>query len=341
MIGIIANPASGKDIRRLVAQGTVFDNMEKVNIIQRILVVLHYGGVKDIYMMPDSFHIMDKALCFLERNQKVQVDVKELDFDLNFDQTDSIKAAALLREMKASCIITLGGDGTNRAVAKGSGDVPLLPLSTGTNNVFPVMLEGSVAGLAAMVADKDATRECLALRQCKRINIYKNDELVDIALIDAVITDDMFVGSRALWETDPIKEIFVTAAKPDSIGISAIAGSFRPMSEAEPGGLYVKIGGGSFRTWAAIAPGLVRPVPIREFRDTDYDTRVRVETPCGMIALDGEREVVFNKNDKVEIEFTDKGPCVIDVQATLNAAAKKGIFVDKEVATETANCPGV
>ena len=60
-----------------------------------------------------------------------------------------------------------------------------------------------------------------------------------------------------------------------------------------------------------------------------------------MIALDGEREVVFNKNDKVEIEFTDKGPCVIDVQATLNAAAKKGIFVDKEVATETANCPGV
>ena len=198
------------------------------------------------------------------------------------------------------------------------------------------MIEGSVAGMAALVAEKDSDGECLILRQCKRINVYKNDELVDIALIDAVITDDMFVGSRALWETDSIKEIFVTVAKPDSIGISAIAGSFRPMSEDEPGGLYVKIGNGAFRTWAAIAPGLVRPVPVREFRETGFNNRVRVETPCGMIALDGEREVVFNESDKVEIEFTCKGPRVIDVQATLNAAAKRGVFLDKEVATETA-----
>ncbi|MDI9377286.1 MAG: ATP-NAD kinase, partial [Synergistota bacterium] len=32
LVGIIANPASGKDIRRLVAHGSVFDNIEKVNI---------------------------------------------------------------------------------------------------------------------------------------------------------------------------------------------------------------------------------------------------------------------------------------------------------------------
>lgn len=335
MIGIIANPSSGKDIRRLVAQGTVFDNMEKVNIIQRILVVLYHGGVKDIYMMPDSFHIMDKALAFLERNQKIRVDVNELEFDMNFDQTDSTEAGRLFKQMGASCIITLGGDGTNRAVAKGSEDVPLLPLSTGTNNVFPVMLEGSVAGLAAMVADKDSSHECLKLRQCKRVNIYKNDVLADIALIDAVITDDLFVGSRALWEPDSIKEIFVTAAKPDSIGISAIAGSFHPMSESEPGGLYVRIGNkGQFRTWASIAPGLIRPVSIREYSKVDFNKRIRIETPCGMIALDGEREVIFNDDDKVEIEFTDQGPRVIDVQATLNAAAKKGFFLDKGVGNE-------
>ena len=29
-VGIIANPASGKDIRRLVAHGSVFSNLEKV-----------------------------------------------------------------------------------------------------------------------------------------------------------------------------------------------------------------------------------------------------------------------------------------------------------------------
>ncbi|HEY8875633.1 MAG TPA: hypothetical protein VIM32_03140 [Desulfosporosinus sp.] len=38
--GIIANPASGKDIRRLVAHATVFDNQEKVNLIRRILLGL-------------------------------------------------------------------------------------------------------------------------------------------------------------------------------------------------------------------------------------------------------------------------------------------------------------
>ena len=44
-VGIIANPASGKDIRRLVAYGTVFDNQEKVNIVRRVLLALSGTGV--------------------------------------------------------------------------------------------------------------------------------------------------------------------------------------------------------------------------------------------------------------------------------------------------------
>jgi len=34
-IGIAANPASGKDIRRLVARASVFDNQEKCSIVAR------------------------------------------------------------------------------------------------------------------------------------------------------------------------------------------------------------------------------------------------------------------------------------------------------------------
>lgn len=44
-----------------------------------------------------------------------------------------------MAERGARCIVTLGGDGTNRAVAKESGAIPLVPISTGTNNVFPFM----------------------------------------------------------------------------------------------------------------------------------------------------------------------------------------------------------
>ena len=36
-IGVIANPASGKDIRRLVSYATTIDNNEKVNICKRIV----------------------------------------------------------------------------------------------------------------------------------------------------------------------------------------------------------------------------------------------------------------------------------------------------------------
>ena len=54
LVGIIANPASGKDIRRLVAHGTVFDNVEKTNIVQRILLGLAATGVKKVLFMPDT-----------------------------------------------------------------------------------------------------------------------------------------------------------------------------------------------------------------------------------------------------------------------------------------------
>jgi predicted polyphosphate/ATP-dependent NAD kinase len=54
-IGLIANPVSGKDIRRLVSHATVIDNNEKVNIIERIILGAQPFGVDKIYVMPDSY----------------------------------------------------------------------------------------------------------------------------------------------------------------------------------------------------------------------------------------------------------------------------------------------
>jgi predicted polyphosphate/ATP-dependent NAD kinase len=45
-VGIIANPASGRDIRRLVAHGSVFDNNEKVNIVR--FRFLHFMNTFDV-----------------------------------------------------------------------------------------------------------------------------------------------------------------------------------------------------------------------------------------------------------------------------------------------------
>ena len=327
MIGIIANPSSGKDIRRLIANATCFDNMEKVNIIQRIMVVFNRMSDAQILFMDDAYGMMYKAQENIRRLMKVEVNTDLLPFRPMLDQTDSAKAAGMLRDMGAKCIIVLGGDGTNRMVAKECGDVPLIPLSTGTNNVFPYMIEGTVAGLAALVAENDQNGSVLKTNRRKKLNIYKNGELVDTALIDVCVTNDTYVASRAVWDVDSIQELYVTVAKPDSIGMSAIAGSYTAITELQPEGFYLRCGEpAEARTMAAIAPGLLRPVNIRESGRMQPGERIRLTTTAGMLALDGEREVEFRPKDVVEIELSLEGPYVVDVPATLNCAADNGLF---------------
>ena len=144
-VGIIANPASGKDIRRLVAHGSVFDNDEKVSIVQRVLLGLDAIGVERVLIMPDSYGIGTRALHTL----KLKLEATIMDMRRTFSQEDSRLAAKLMVREGVKVLVTLGGDGTNRIVSKASRDVPLMPISTGTNNVFPNMIEASIAGLAA------------------------------------------------------------------------------------------------------------------------------------------------------------------------------------------------
>lgn len=326
MIGIIANPSSGKDIRRLIANATCFDNMEKVNIIQRIMVVFGKMSDAQILVMDDAYGMLVKAEENLRRLMHINVRADLVPFRPMLDQRDSTEAARILREMGAKCIIVLGGDGTNRAVAKECGDVPLIPLSTGTNNVFPYMIEGTVAGLAALVAETDACGMLKADRR-KKLNVYKNGRLVDIALIDVCVTNDKFVASRAVWDVDSIRELFVTVAKPDSIGMSAIAGSFHAIGDLAPEGLYLRCGTpAELSTMAAIAPGLLHRVDIRHREVMRIGDRIRLETEAGMLALDGEREVEFLPKDTVEIQLTFDGPLVVDVPETLRRAADNGLF---------------
>ena len=61
-VGILVNPASGRDVRRLVAKASVFQNTEKCNMVFRLLGALGVLGVGEVFMMPDvagvACHIM-------------------------------------------------------------------------------------------------------------------------------------------------------------------------------------------------------------------------------------------------------------------------------------------
>ncbi|KUK14413.1 MAG: NAD(+)/NADH kinase [Synergistetes bacterium] len=321
-IGIIANPASGKDIRRLVAHGSVFDNNEKVNIVKRMLSVFEEVGIKEVIFMPDYFQIGWRALKSLG---KVNMEVGIIDMDVEFTQNDSTKAASILERCGVDCLITLGGDGTNRVVAKGlspCSEVPLLPISTGTNNVFPYMVEGTVAALAAAAIAKGVVGKEEGCYRAKRVELLRGGDVVDIALVDLVALDCSFIGSKAIWHPEEIKEVFSTVAKPDSIGASSIAGYLIPTDELDDRGIYVKLGEAGKKLYAPLVPGVVKEVFVESFSEIPLDEKYKLSLSRGVIALDGEREIEFSE-ENWEVRVTRNGPLVIDIKKTLKLASER------------------
>ena len=322
-VGIIANPASGKDIRRLVAHGSVFNNHEKVNIVRRVMLGLDAVGVKRIVTMPDTFNICGKA----QDNLKLKAEVEPLDMPVDATQTDTTRAAGRMRDLGVDCLVSLGGDGTNRALAKACGSVPLLPLSTGTNNVFPYMLEGTLAGLAAglVASGTVAASEAVEQRPCLEVAI--NGEAADMALIDAVVCDDLYVASRAVWDMNKVRMVIVTRRVAAQIGFMALAGNLPQSGSSQCGGMVIETDPQAPPVLAPIAPGLIQPVGVRRYAHLNFDERVELPVGRGTIALDGEREIVMRPQDCIAACLRATGPRVVQPQQVLALAAEQGFFM--------------
>lgn len=315
-VGIIANPASGKDIRRIVAQGWVVSNQEKIAIVRRLLRGLEVAGVERVLFMPESFGIGYGALDGLE---ETSIHAEMLSMDMLARQEDSTRAAALMVELGATCLVTLGGDGTNRAVFKGCGSrIPILPISTGTNNVFPEFQEGTTAGLAAgMVAAGTVERE-RACWQTKVLHLYQHGTPLDLALIDLAISTDNVIGTRAIWDVSRLHQLFLTRAQPWSIGLSAIGGMVRPLDARSPLGLHLIFGAPGRQVKAAIGPGLFATATIQHMQELTTNEHVKLHlTNHVTLAFDGERDMAAGPDDELEVMLSDDGPWVVDVCQTL------------------------
>ena len=328
-VGIIANPASGKDIRRLVAYGTVFDNQEKVNIVRRILLALDALGIERVLAMPDYYGIVRRAAEGVRSDRPLRLAVEMLDMPLTGTQIDSQRAAEILCAAGCGCIVTLGGDGTNRMVAKGCREIPLMPVSTGTNNVFPLLIEGTTAGLAAGVTAIGCGDEC-TVRRSKKLTIFKNGEEADIALIDAVVLQSRFIGSRAMWEVENMRCCMVTRGEPHNIGVASVVGNLSPITPEDPHGGFLRFDASRSDIFAPIAPGLFLPVGVDSFRNIEPGTEVPVLPVPSIIALDGEREVDLHEGDSASIRLDRDGPRVVDVPAALKWATGAGFFQDRD-----------
>ena len=324
LVGLIANPAASKDIRRLVAQGRVIPDWEKINTVRRVMLGLQGIGIENVLAMPDSSHLCQRA----RDDANLSVDLAMLPMNASYQVGDTTRAAALMEEIGVDCLVTLGGDGTNRAVAKGSRAIPLVAISTGTNNVFPIMVEGTLAGMAAGLVASG----CVPLEEVSQVSktweVSVDGEYRDLALVDVAISRERFVASRAIWDLDTLYEVFLTRAEPASIGLSSVGGQLSPVSSRDDAGLgYVLAGKDAPNgVQAPIAPGVVERVGIAGFRRLELGLPVDLERRHCTVALDGEREFAVNPRQQLTLVLKRNGPRLVDVGQALRAGAEGGVL---------------
>jgi hypothetical protein len=326
--GIVANPASGRDIRRLVAKASVFPTAEKANMVQRLLTALASVGVTRVLLSTDLGGISAAVLRALNTHRDPWPGVEFCDADpLTGSADDTTNAVHRMRTAGARVIICLGGDGTARVAAAACGDVPLLPLSTGTNNAFPQLREATVAGLAAGLV---ATGTVQATRRASVLEVTAG-ERTELALVDVCGSTSPYVGSRALWEPAQLTELYCTFAEPDAIGLSSVAGQLCPSSRDEPHGVALRFAPPDEARWvvrAPIAPGLVVPVGVRDWRVLPVGEIVEL-VPCGVVAVDGERELELLDGRTAAVRLRADGPHCVDVTAALTEAARLGVLTEE------------
>lgn len=329
LIGIACNPQSGKDIRRLLTAATTIDDTEKTNIIERILLSAAAVGKQDVMLMPERLGygrlLMQKSRMPGYPGDLSQLSVFEM--ETTETQSDTTFFAAQMEKLGADVLIVMGGDGTSRAAAKGTCRVPMISLSTGTNNVYPEMIEGTVAGVAAAVlaSGKVPVEACVSPAKC--IEIAVNGQVRDLALIDVVFCTNPFIGSKAIWNYEEIQRVVVTQCSMASIGFSALPGTVLTVTPQEDIGAAAEFGTGPANTLACVGAGSVRGIRVENVRRLALDQPyICTMTTQGTLALDGEREIFYRPGDVIQCTVKREGPLRVDVRRTIEYARELGVF---------------
>ncbi len=321
-VGIIANPLSGRDVRRVAARGGVSSPQDKRNRIARAVVGAVNAGARRVLLMHEPFEISTGAVADLH----LDADIEVIDVEARLDAGDTERATRTMREEGVGALIVLGGDGTNRIIARTWPGCVLVPMSTGTNNVFPTMVEATVAGAAAGLVVSGAVPTDEVAPRAKVVEVGAGETSgPDLALIDAVHLVDDFVGNKMPYEPDSIRTLVLARAEPAAIGVSSIGGLSLPCPADADHGVLVRCGPGGHALRAPLAPGLYRTVHVISATELPLGMAVDVEPP-GILAFDGDREIRLSEGPAT-LTVTRNGPRVVDVARAMAWAAESGVFL--------------
>jgi hypothetical protein len=338
-IGLIVNPGASRDVRRLTSLARTIDANEQANTVARVLCGLAAGGVESVVYMAEPSHVVERARDVLMATPAAAMWAApglrpvQLGGDgYAHDAAGTTTTAAAMAAMGAACVVTLGGDGTNRAVVEGWPDAVLVPLPGGTNNAFGTWLDPAAAGYAAALyaADPEAHQADVVTRP--RLDVEIRGRAM-IALVDVAIVRGGWVGAHAIWDPDLLVEAVVARSDPAVPGLAGVAGMVCPLAEGDMRGVHLRFARGGRSVIAPLGPGQFVSVHIDAsgtFGPGDVlEIPDRRDPGAGSrtMAFDGEREVTLDHGEVALVRLAVAGPRVLEGAALLRRAASEGRLV--------------
>jgi hypothetical protein len=207
----------------------------------------------------------------------------------------------------------------------------MVALSTGTNNVFPELLEATTAGAAAgLVASGRIALDEVA-RPAKRIEAVFRNGVRDLALVDAALLADDHPGNLMPFEPAKLRHLLLARAEPTAVGMSPIGGLLHPSGRDDDHGVEVRCsaeGGDGKPLLVPVSPGLYGYCHVVDARPVALGETIEIRGP-GVIAFDGDRDRRLAADEGVSLTVLRDGPRVIDVARTLALAAERGSFLER------------
>ena len=383
VVGLIVNPGASRDIRRLTSLARTVDVYERVNQVARILQGLsacehlHPGGLGPVRYMPEACRVVERAYAEIAHAgldapahdprsspatasdagifRRLVVEAVLPPGSGTADDADgTARAAAALARAGARCVVTLGGDGTNRAVARGWPGAVLCAVPGGTNNAFAPPLDPVTAGLAAGLFAIDPEGAAGHAHPCPRLDVRAGGAAGTFALVDVAVVRGAWVGAHAVWDAETLVEVVVTRADPTVSGLAGLAGMVRSLAAegtaGPPRAVHLRLGttgsgpaddtahgdplddGASSlpRTvLAPLGPGHLVPVVVRSWRALDAGETVLLGPYPERVTLafDGERETVVEPGTPIEVRLARSPLRLLDAAGLLRSLSERGALL--------------
>ena len=338
IVGVIANPLAGTDVRRLASPAGHTSNAAKVAIIERVVRAAIDVGAPRVLVADDAGGLGARAAAAVGTDGAVEL----LDEPATGTRHDTVAAARRLWKEGCAVVVVLGGDGTCRDAAIGWPAIPMIAVSTGTNNVFPDVVDAVAAGTAAGLVATGRVPVAAVSRPSKRLVVHVTDgdgagtEAGEphIALVDVALIDIGAVGARAVLDGSRVRAVVAAISSPSACGLSSIAGRVAPLDDDDPDGVVVRLGppagsGAARHVRVALVPGAFTTVDVASVERLPHGSVARFEGP-GVLAFDGERDVVVPAGSVVSVTIDDGGPVRIDVERAVRLGAQRHAFDVRE-----------